>query len=93
MASTCVKRQRTCIACGQRGPKESLLRIVRTGDAASFDAGGKAPGRGAYVCSKHCFEQAWKGRRFDRALRMRVSDEDYETIDAALAALGTADSN
>ena len=93
MAKANDKRQRTCIACGQRSSKESLLRIVRHADSVGFDPRGNVPGRGAYVCSKQCFDRAGKSRRLDRALRTRISDGDYETIEAALAALGTADSN
>lgn len=75
------KRQRTCIACGSQGDKLGLLRIVRTADGAvRFDATGRVAGRGAYVCSRECFEDAMKGKRLNRALKMQVSNEDYAQI-------------
>lgn len=74
------KRQRTCIACGAKDDKVGLLRIVRTADGVRFDATGRVPGRGAYVCSHACFEKAMKGKRLNRALKMQVSNEDYAQI-------------
>ena len=54
-----VKRQRSCIACGRQADKVALLRIVRDpSGAVAFDATGRAPGRGAYVCSEECFAAA-----------------------------------
>lgn len=74
------KRQRTCIACGAQGDKVGLLRIVRTDGGARFDATGRVPGRGAYVCSAECFAAAAKGKRLNRALKMQVSEQDYAQI-------------
>ena len=75
------KRQRTCIACGSQGDKVGLLRIVRCADGhARFDATGRVPGRGAYVCSADCFSAAMKGKRLNRALKMQVNEEDYAQI-------------
>ena len=75
------KRQRTCIACGAQGDKVGLLRIVRAADGtARFDASGRMPGRGAYVCSAECFAAAAKGKRLNRALKMQVDEEDYAQI-------------
>lgn len=77
------KRIRTCIACGRQQGKTDLLRIVRTVDgAAVFDGSGRLAGRGAYVCSMECLEKAHGTKRLDRALKMRVSDQDYERIAA-----------
>ena len=83
-----VKRQRTCIACGAKDDKRSLLRIVRGADGAvSFDATGRKPGRGAYVCSRECFDAAVKGKRLPRALKAQVAHEDYERIASELPLL------
>ena len=82
------KRERSCIACGAKAGKTELLRIVRDADGAvSFDEGGRKPGRGAYVCSVACLEQAAHTRRLDRALRCTVHTEDYARIAAEIAAL------
>lgn len=70
---------RRCIGCGQSFPKEGLLRIVRSPSGmVSIDESGIAPGRGAYICSRGCFEQARK--RFGRALRITVSDSTLSDI-------------
>ena len=51
MAAGTTKGQRTCIGCGSQGRKGGLLRIVRDADGtASFDATGRAPGRGGQRC-------------------------------------------
>ena len=83
-----VKRQRTCIACGAQDDKVALLRIVRMADGhACFDATGRKPGRGAYVCSADCFKAATKAKRLNRALKMPVSEEDYAQIAGELERL------
>ena len=64
-------------------------RIVRDADGtASFDATGRAPGRGAYVCSLECFAAACKARKLDRALRCRLDGQDYERIAGEMTASG-----
>ncbi len=85
------KRQRSCIACGRQDGKAQLLRIVRSSEGtARFDETGRAAGRGAYVCSAQCFAVARKARKLDRALRMKVSEQDYETIAGELACVDDA---
>ncbi len=89
MAAGTTKGQRTCIGCGSQGRKGGLLRIVRDADGtASFDATGRAPGRGAYVCSLECFAAACKARKLDRALRCRLDGQDYERIAGEMTASG-----
>ena len=52
MATETRKRQRSCIACGKQAGKAELYRVVRTpAGSVAFDGTGRAPGRGAYVCS------------------------------------------
>ena len=82
-----VKRQRRCIACGRQADKVALLRIVRDpSGAVAFDATGRAPGRGAYVCSEECFAAACKRKKLDRALRTTLEGDVYERIAAEVAA-------
>lgn len=82
------KRVRTCISCGAKGDKASLHRIVRASDgSASFDGTGRAAGRGAYVCSQACFAEAARKGKLDKALKTKVSQEDYGRIGAELAAV------
>ena len=82
-----VKRQRSCIACGRQADKVALLRIVRDpSGAVASDATGRAPGRGAYVCSEECFAAACKRKKLDRALRTTLEGDVYERIAAEVAA-------
>ncbi|HJH42573.1 nucleic acid-binding protein [Gordonibacter sp. An230] len=82
-----VKRQRSCIACGRQADKVALLRIVRDpSGTVAFDATGRAPGRGAYVCSEECFAAACKRKKLDRALRTTLEGDVYERIAAEVAA-------
>lgn len=86
------KRTRTCIACGRQGDKTGLLRIVRAADGSvRFDATGRAPGRGAYVCSSACFGAAMKGKRLNRALKTQVSEGEYAQIAGELERLSNRD--
>ncbi len=86
MAGETIKKQRSCIGCMSQGTKRSLHRIVRSSEGVvSFDPSGRAQGRGAYVCSRECFAAARKTRKFERALRVKLTDEDYTEIEAALA--------
>ena len=70
------------------------MRIVRAADGSvRFDATGRAPGRGAYVCSLACLEQAVKARKLQRALKVAVSQDDIDRVlrDCAQAASKTID--
>ncbi len=79
-------RERSCIGCMDKGEKCSLHRIVRTSEGVvSFDPSGRASGRGAYVCSKECFAAARKSRRLERALRVKLTEREYDEVEAALA--------
>ncbi len=80
------KRQRTCIGCAATQEKGALHRIVRTGEGeVAFDPTGRVCGRGAYVCSTDCLAAARKTRKLERALRCKVTDEDYERVLRELA--------
>lgn len=86
-ATQAVKRQRSCIACGAQADKVGLLRIVRSPEGAvAFDPSGRAPGRGAYVCSAECFAAACKKKKLDRALKATLGSDDYDRIAADIAA-------
>ena len=73
MAVQTTKRQRTCIGCGATLGKGALHRIVRNGEGlVSFDPTGRLAG-------------ARKTRKLERALRCKVTDEDYERVLRELA--------
>ena len=86
MQTAGVKRVRTCIACGAQQGKNSLYRVVRSPEGAvSFDATGRASGRGAYVCrSMDCLKKARKSRALERMLNIPIPAEAYDALEAAL---------
>lgn len=90
MGAAAAKRERTCIGCGARLAKDGFARIVRTPEGgARYDATGREPGRGAYVCSPECLDAAIRGRKVQRALRVNVGQDDIERIAADVhAAMG-----
>jgi predicted RNA-binding protein YlxR (DUF448 family) len=63
--------QRTCIGCRQKRPKVTLLRLVRgAGGRVQVDDGGRAEGRGAYVCpDSECFGKAFSPGRLGHAFK------------------------
>lgn len=86
MAQEAKKHQRTCVGCGAHEAKSAFHRVVRNAEGAVFfDPTGRAAGRGAYVCSADCFERVRKSRKLNRALRVQLSDQDYERIAGELA--------
>ncbi|MGH2825777.1 MAG: YlxR family protein [Actinomycetota bacterium] len=63
---------RTCVGCRSRRPKTDLIRITVAPDGAVIaeGRGGRAPGRGAYVCSNpSCASRALKSGALRRALK------------------------
>ena len=79
---------RMCAGCRERAPKKELIRIVRTPDGQIVaDAGGKTPGRGAYLCRKSaCLAKARKSRALERMLETAISPEAYDILAAAIEA-------
>jgi hypothetical protein len=73
---------RTCVACARETDKRDLVRIVRDSEGYTrVDPGGKAPGRGAYVCATlTCFESAVARKRLASALRVSLTEEDVERL-------------
>lgn len=78
-----------CTGCMEMKPKKELVRVVKNKDGeVSMDLTGKKPGRGAYVCRNlQCLEKAFKTKRLENNLEVKISQELYEklrgeTIDA-----------
>ena len=87
--------QRMCVACRTMKAKRELIRLVasQSGEIA-LDPVGKKPGRGAYVCrSRHCLEQAIRGRKLDKGLKTKVSDAVIAALTAEMEALPPDESN
>lgn len=75
------QRIRTCVSCGAKQGKTTLMRIVRTADGVIFDPSGRLAGRGAYVCNIDCLRTAYTKGGLNRALKMKVCDKDFERIE------------
>ena len=76
---------RRCVVCRQVHHKSELLRVVRSKENFFFDETGKAPGRGAYVCkSPACVSSLNKRRNFDKIFKVKLPNEIYEKICAAV---------
>lgn len=65
-------------------PKKELIRIVRSPEGdIQIDLTGKKSGRGAYLCGKtSCFKLAKKSKAFERALKVPVSADIYDRLEA-----------
>lgn len=74
---------RRCTGCGQSKPKSELIRVVRSPEGElSIDPGGKAAGRGAYICRDAvCFRSSRKAKRLDRSLDCAVPEEIYGILE------------
>lgn len=76
--------QRTCVACRTTSAKREFIRLVRTPEGrVEIDPTGKRSGRGAYLCAKRdCWGQALKRGQLSRALKIAISTEDRERLEA-----------
>ncbi len=80
---------RMCVGCRVMMDKKTLKRVVRSPEGViSLDMAGKAPGRGAYVCSIPCLERALKTRALERALAHKVDECVVNSLKEALESLG-----
>ena len=75
--------QRQCVGCREMKDKKSLIRVVRSAEGkVSLDFGGRAPGRGAYVChSVDCLKKARKSRALERAFSAPIPEEVYDALE------------
>lgn len=77
---------RMCTGCGEKKPKQQLVRVVRTPEGnVIVDKLGKASGRGAYICkSAECLKKAVKSGRISRTFGVTVPDEIYAGLEEEL---------
>lgn len=72
---------RTCIGCRATGPKNGLIRIVRSPRGVYVDLSGKQRGRGAYMhAQRSCWERALQGNQVEQALRMEIGPHDQQRL-------------
>ncbi len=73
---------RKCVSCREMFPKSELIRIVKQDGVLKVDPGGKADGRGAYVCKKAtCVATLKKKRGLERAFSTRVPEEIFSVLE------------
>ena len=82
--------QRQCMGCRERKAKRELIRVVRGTDGnVSLDYGGKAPGRGAYICpNADCLKKALRSKALDRSLEVTIPQEVYDRLEKEMAQNG-----
>jgi predicted RNA-binding protein YlxR (DUF448 family) len=73
---------RQCIGCGEMKGKKEMLRVLRTQEEEIIlDSTGRKNGRGAYICpNPECMRKARKSKALDRAFKMAVSDNVYDSL-------------
>ena len=66
--------------------ESTLVRVVKPQDGdAHIDFGGRAPGRGAYVCNSiECLKKAEKTRALDRALDAKIEENVFRQLEAQI---------
>ena len=74
---------RTCIACREMKPKADMTRVVKNADGEIFpDPTGKAPGRGAYICSgEECLKKLMGKKLLNKAFSANVDSEVYRVVE------------
>ena len=81
---------RQCIGCGEMKSKKEMIRILKTEtEGIVLDATGRKNGRGAYVCpDMTCFQKAVKSKGLERAFKMSVPREVYESLEKEMERIG-----
>lgn len=74
---------RMCIACREMKPKVDMTRVVKNADGEIFpDPTGKAPGRGAYICSgEECLKKLTGKKLLNKAFSANVDSEVYRVVE------------
>lgn len=74
--------QRQCMGCRERKAKREMIRVVRGTDGnVSLDFGGKAPGRGAYICpDPECLKKAIRSKSLDRSLEVTIPQQVIDRL-------------
>ncbi len=80
---------RMCLCCREMKPKKELTRVVLNKEGEiKLDLTGKAPGRGAYLCSApECIAKLQKTKALDRGFSRSVPDEIYQQLVKELSSI------
>ena len=78
---------RKCTGCGERFPKNTLVRVLRTPEGEIvLDLVGKKSGRGAYICKNiQCLKKARKAKRLETSLECPIPEEVYNRMEAEIS--------
>lgn len=78
---------RSCIGCGASKEKKDMIRVIRTPEGKVItDPGGRANGRGAYLCKDPaCVGKAEKKKALSRALGCEIPAEIYDRLREAVS--------
>ena len=78
---------RRCSGCGERFPKNTLVRVLRTPEGEIvLDLVGKKSGRGAYICkSAQCLKRARRAKRLESALECTIPESIYDAMEEQIA--------
>ena len=75
------KPMRRCIACRESKPQDELIRFVLNGQDPVADFGGKAEGRGFYLCkSAECVKLAVKRKAFNRVCKRNLDEREISSL-------------
>jgi uncharacterized protein len=81
--------ERTCIGCGTKSEKGSLVRLVLDASGGvTVDREGTRPGRGAWLCGKGCLRAALKRKALGRAFRGKAASFEPGALEWALVGAG-----
>ena len=74
---------RMCIACRDMKPKADMTRVVKNAEGEiAPDPTGKAPGRGAYICSSdECLKKLMGTKLLNKAFSADVAPEVYRGVE------------
>ena len=74
---------RMCIACREMKPKAEMSRVVRNAEGEiAPDPTGKAPGRGAYICSNaECLKKLMGKKLLNKAFSANVDPAVYKGVE------------
>jgi predicted RNA-binding protein YlxR (DUF448 family) len=74
------------VGCRRRAEPAQLTRLALGSDGRLVV--GPGPGRGAWVCSAKCLDEAWRRGSLHRALRGDITDDDIAALRAKLMGPG-----
>ncbi len=74
---------RMCIACREMKAKSEMTRVVKNANGEiALDLTGKAPGRGAYVCSEEgCLKKLTGKKLLNKVFSANVEEEIYRGVE------------